>query len=133
MKRRESISSDSMEEIDYAREEAREAARAVRNCAHPLCDEGFISQDEERDGRLYRYALEHDCHKAWRRAVRDMLIKAGDYEKTTGREFPDLISSDMFYLSRPVREQISKAEFDEQYRDKLSGLVGKIGKIEGRK
>ena len=129
MKRRESISSDSMEEIDYAREEARNAARAVRNCSNPLCDEGFISRDEERDGRLYRFAYEHSCYKAWRTAMRDMLIKAGRYEQETGREYPNLVTKDMTYLGRPTHEQISKAEFNELYRDELSRLVGRIGEI----
>ncbi|MFA5467047.1 MAG: hypothetical protein WC251_04265, partial [Candidatus Izemoplasmatales bacterium] len=107
---------DLWEEVELAREEVRKAARAVRNCSDSLCDEGFISRDEERGGRTYRFAYEHDCHKAWRRAAREAREIATRYEEAAKREYVDLFSPDMLYLGRPTHEQISKAEFNELYR-----------------
>ena len=81
------------EEIEYCRSQVKLVALGVRECG--TCYNGFIDIDFLANGIAYHGVRRCGCLKEYEAAWEEMLESAKEYERLTGREYRDLVTSEM--------------------------------------
>jgi hypothetical protein len=96
-------SDNTLDIIEAYRNQLRDAARVIRNCD---CDQGYSRGT--RGEREYPCVSECHCFTAYKSLHREMMEQVRKWEKATGNEYRNPLSTEMISFAHPTGERPSR-------------------------